>query len=298
MTKKRGDKREGAWINPEARSREPTEYPELNAVLAEFLASVEAVLVENLVGAYLTGSFALGDADKFSDVDFLIVTHSDVTEHQSAALQAMHKRIHGLAVDWAQHLEGSYAPTERLRSLEGPPRAFLFLDNGASELEWDNHCNTAVTRWVLREHGVVLAGPDPKTLIDPVSTDQLRREAVAGVREYGAWAPEPTNVGAMNRWKQTYLVVTFCRLLQTLASGDVTSKREAGTWAMKSLAPEWSGLIQRALDDRPDPWRRVHQLADTDAVSRTLAFADYALRRAAGGPGTTATGRIKGTSSS
>jgi hypothetical protein len=32
---------------------------------------------------------------------------------------------------------------------------FPFLDNGATELVWDNHCNTAVVRWTLRERGVV-----------------------------------------------------------------------------------------------------------------------------------------------
>lgn len=43
------------------------------------------------------------------------------------------------------------------------------------------------------------------------------------------------------------------------------------------LDPEWSSLIRRALEDRPDPWTRVHQQAESELVERTLAFADYAL---------------------
>jgi hypothetical protein len=39
-------------------------------------------------------------------------------------------------------------------------------------------------------------------------------------------------------------------------------------------------LIQRALDDRPDPWQRVDQAADPEAADRTLAFVDYALEEA------------------
>jgi hypothetical protein len=40
---------------------------------------------ENLVGLYLTGSFALGDANQHSDVDVLAVTGSDVTSEQETA---------------------------------------------------------------------------------------------------------------------------------------------------------------------------------------------------------------------
>jgi hypothetical protein len=32
-----------------------------------------------------------------------------------------------------------------------------------------------------------------------------------------------------------------------------------------------------ALDDRPDPWLRVHEPADPEAAGRTLAFIDFVL---------------------
>ena len=37
---------------------------------------------------------------------------------------------------------------------------------------------------VVSEHGVVLAGPDPSTLVDPVPIDQLRREILAQPEHY------------------------------------------------------------------------------------------------------------------
>jgi len=129
---------------------------------------------------------------------------------------------------------------------------------------------------------VVLAGPDPKSLIDPVAKEQLRREALAGIDEYAAWALEPTEAaGPMSRWKQPYLVLTLCRLLNTLETGRVVSKRDAAEWALGTLDAEWASLIERALDDRPDPWLRVHQPAHTETVKQTLAFVDYALKEAA-----------------
>lgn len=258
----------------------PTIYPELNAVLQELVASVQSILGENFCGAYLQGSFAAGDADIHSDVDFIVVTHDEVSVAQLAALQDMHKRLHVLDVPWAQHLEGSYVPRNSLRRLDPSRPPYLYLDNGSSELIRDNHCNTALVRWLLREHGVILAGPDPTSLVDPVSADQLRSEARTLMDEYADWAREPQTrpgVGLMSRWKQPYLVVSYCRMLHTLSVGRVSSKRSAGEWALGALGSEWASLIQRALDDRPDPWSRVYEPADPEAIDRTLAFVDYAM---------------------
>ena len=254
-----------------------TVFRELNTVLGDLVDSVGAILGGDLCGVYLLGSFAVGDADVYSDVDFLVVTEAEVSSEQEAALQVMHGRLYALDSPWAQHLEGSYAPRERLRVVDPARSPFLFLDNGASGLVLDNHCNTAVVRWTLREHGIVLVGPEPQSIVERVSEQVLREEALAGVREYAEWAPEPTRAGPMSRWKQPYLVLTFCRLLYTLTEARVVSKREAGEWAMGALDPQWSDLIRRALDDRPDPWTRVHQLADPDLGERTLAFARYAM---------------------
>jgi hypothetical protein len=42
----------------------PTPFPDLNAVLAELAERAAAILGTDFVGAYLQGSFAVGDADR------------------------------------------------------------------------------------------------------------------------------------------------------------------------------------------------------------------------------------------
>ena len=259
----------------------PTPYPELNAVLAELVAGARAVLEDSFCGAYLHGSFGSGDADEFSDVDFVVVTHDELTLDQQQGLQALHRRLYALEAAWAQHLEGSYIPSAHLRHVDVSHRTFFYLNNGAQELVWDSHCNTAVVRWLLREHGVALAGPGPRTLVDPVSAGDLQQEAATRVQDYADWAAESTDAEPMDRWKQTYLVLTFCRLLFTLRNGRVASKREAAEWALGALDYEWAALIQQALDDRADPWDRVHQPAPRELGNRTLQFAAYATATAA-----------------
>ena len=57
----------------------PTPYPELNSVLQDLVESVQSVLGTKFVGAYLQGSFAVGDFDLHSDVDFIMVIEEELS---------------------------------------------------------------------------------------------------------------------------------------------------------------------------------------------------------------------------
>lgn len=254
-------------------------FGDLNRLLTELAEGVQAALGDNFIGAYLQGSFAVGDADEHSDVDFIIVTNGEVTQEQRAELQALHQRLYEQPTSWAQHLEGSYVPRRTLRRLDPERRPLLYLDNGATQFTLDNHDNTAVVRWSLREHGVVLAGPDPKGLVDPVSPDQLREDVRRALNEWAAWL---RSIDSIDRRSLAVAVLSHCRILHTLVTGVVSSKCIAGEWAVRELDQEWASLIRWSLDDRPDPWAKVREQADPELVSRTLAFIDYAAQWEAG----------------
>jgi predicted nucleotidyltransferase len=145
----------------------PTPYHDLNGVLAELVASIRAILGLDFIGAYLQGSFAIGDFDEHSDVDFIVAIERELTAEQVQALQVMHGRIYRLESYWAQHLEGSYFPREVLRRKTEPVQELWYLDNGSQALVRATHCNTLVVRWTTRQRGVTLAGPPPEALIDP-----------------------------------------------------------------------------------------------------------------------------------
>ena len=113
---------------------QPTPYADLNVVLREFVTQVRNVLGDNFIGAYLQGSFAVGDFDIYSDVDFLILIKEDVSGDQLPPLQVLHADIFKLECPWAQHLEGSYIPKAALVRLPPPPRKFLIWITGAKNL--------------------------------------------------------------------------------------------------------------------------------------------------------------------
>ena len=64
----------------------PTPYPELNIVLWDLVDSVQDILSTHFVSAYLQGSFAVGDFDMHSDVDFIIVIQDEPSDAQIQAL--------------------------------------------------------------------------------------------------------------------------------------------------------------------------------------------------------------------
>ncbi len=249
----------------------PTPYPELNAVLHALVTGVEDSLGENFLGAYLQGSFAVGEFDPHSDVDFIIAVHQELSNEQLAALQALHPRIYAIDCPWAQHLEGSYFPKDALRDYTQRAKPIWYLDHGWQELFPHAHDNTIVVRWVLREHGVTLAGPSPAALIDPIPVSELRKEILQVMT--GWWQEIQANPESINnRFYQTFAVLSYCRMLHDLHTGFPGSKRAGAEWAKAALDPSWRGLIDRTWAGRPDPATSVRTPADPADFQSTLLF--------------------------
>lgn len=257
----------------------PTPFPELNAVLQELVGSVQDILLHDFVGAYLQGSFAVGDFDPHSDCDFIIVVEQELSDSKYRPLQAMHERIFEMEYEWARHLEGSYFPTGVLRNYAHIGTELWYIDNGSRELEKSRHDNTVVVRWILRENGVALAGPPPSALIDPIPTTELRREILATFTEWGEQIlQDPQQIN--NRFYQTFAVLSYCRMLHDLHAGFIGSKRSGAEWAKSHLDPSWADLIDRAWDGRPNPAVSSRELADPADLASTLEFVREVLSEA------------------
>ena len=254
----------------------PTPYPDLNLVLQELVGSMQAALGSNFIGAYLQGSFAVGDFDIHSDVDFIVTIQNELSESEVEALQAMHERIYCLDISWAQHLEGSYFPKNTLRRFAHSGHLLWYLDHGSRSLIQSDHCNTVLVRWVVREHGVILAGPHPATLVDPIPVGTLRREMLATIRDWGYEILTDSD-HYNNRFYQAFIVQNYCRMLHDLHRGFPGSKRAGTEWAKANLDPCWVGLIDRTWAGRPNPAVSVRQRADPEDFKATLEFVQYII---------------------
>jgi hypothetical protein len=249
----------------------PTPYPEVNAVLDRLLSDVQTILGARFGGLYLYGSLASGDFDRQrSDIDFVVVTTDALPDEMLPALEAMHARIAASGLKWAAKLEGSYIPQRALRRY-APDGAPCPQINEGRFYVGRHGSDWIIQRHILREHGVVLAGPSPQTLIDPVTPDDLRRAALGSLRAW--WAPMLDDPACLQRSDyQAYAILTMCRALYTLQRGTVVSKPVAARWAQETLGERWAGLIERAL-----AW---HHDAPMDSLNATLDFIRYTLERA------------------
>jgi predicted nucleotidyltransferase len=62
-------------------------------VLVDYAKTSRAALGNNFVGLYLLGSLAIGDFDLTSDVDFVIVTNTELSNGEVELVQSAHTKL-------------------------------------------------------------------------------------------------------------------------------------------------------------------------------------------------------------
>ena len=251
-----------------------SEANRLASVLATLAEGAHSILGATLAGVYLKGSFALGSGDMHADVDFLVVTRAGLDAGQEVAVRDLHRALPDQEGHWAHVLEGSYATLADLNARAHPGSPWLYVDNGNREMEWSTHDNTEVFRWVLRNRAIAIHGPQAATLIDEVPPLALRSEAAALALSRRQDIADDMDY-LRNGWGQPHEVLTRCRLLYTATNARVTGKHNAARWTQGVVPDDWHDLIDRAIADRPNPWQRVHQLADPLLAERTWDFVNF-----------------------
>jgi hypothetical protein len=257
-----------------SRAAWPTPWREVDRAVERLLDGVGECVGDDLVGLYLNGSLALGDfAPRSSDVDVLVATAQVLPGPVVERLRRLHRALHAEG-GWAARLEVVYLPLAALRRFDPDDAGEYPI--GASDREFAlgrQGPTWVLDRWVTREHGVVVAGPDPRELIDPIGPSELRAAVRATLARH--WALEGQDVAWLRpRNYQAFAVLTICRNLYALERGELVSKPVAAAWARRRLEPPWSALVERALGWRADP--RV----DDRRLPETLAFVAHGLELA------------------
>lgn len=228
--------------------------PPIASILENLLNRLHALLASNLVSLYLRGSLATGgfEADH-SDVDLLVILKQEVDEDQFQHLKDLHHQIATLKNVYAKRLEIAYIDLAGLRKFQ-PGRKYPTLGQG-EELTWQEHgANWLLERWMVREHGIPLFGPDPKNLIDPIPSQELKHAAASRRFDWVDWAHDVADPD----WQlplshKAYAVETICRALYTIKTGALVTKHEAVNWAIQALPDRWKDLVLHSQEWRQDP---------------------------------------------
>lgn len=126
--------------------------------------------------------------------------------------------------------------------------------------------DSVIQRYLIRKNPVILAGPDPRGLIKPITDDDLKKATLVDL--YKWWRPklkDPSYVS--DREHQAYAVLTLCRILYTLENGEIVSKKMAAEWAKKKVGEPWTGLIERSLN-----WRKKDGVGDAGSALDFIRF--------------------------
>lgn len=243
----------------------PTPYPDINALLAELLADIQATLGKRLIGLYLYGSLVWGDFNEaVSDIDLLAATAFDLTGQDAARVRQMHDAFARRHPRWDGRIEVQYFSRLGLKTFRDQPRSMGNISPGEPF-----HLIQAGREWLLNwyfvlTYGVTLYGPPPDTLIDPISKDEF----IQGVRDHAASWREHITATEHDAPYQSYAILTLCRALYTHRHGEQVSKDQAARWAAEQF-PEWATLIQNALIWRSDP---PHNQATYPETARFVHF--------------------------
>ncbi len=249
----------------------PTPYTAANEVLRHLIARQQALFGAKLIGVYLYGSLAWGDFDPdSSDIDLLAALDSDLSEAEAESVRQMHEAIAREYPAWNDRIEVQYYAREGLRHYRtqsrrmgniSPGEPFHVIEAGA---DW-------LSNWyAVRTYGLTLLGAPPDTLIDPISAAEFQQV----VRLYAEdWR---TRIDETRDWPgaQAYAVLTMCRALYTLRSGEQVSKPQAAQWAAAHW-PEWANLLHNALLCRRNPAQPRFAFAEA------VAFVGFMLEKIA-----------------
>lgn len=220
-----------------------TPYTDINRLLESFLSHIQQIFQEKLVGLYLYGSLTTGDFDSdSSDIDLLAVTSSKITAPEFDVLRTMHRDFTRDNPEWEDRIDAVYLPLAALRTFRSEKNPIVISPGEPFHMREGEALRDWLQNWyIIRENGLALFGPPPKTVIPPITQDEF----VEAVRHY-AVEVSGRIIHEWNRKSQAYVILTLCRALHVHRTGKTASKRQAALWVQEEL-PEWSRLIQDAL---------------------------------------------------
>lgn len=219
----------------------------IEPLLHDFLSSLATELPGYVTGFYLHGSIAL-DAfnEHFSDIDFIALISRQSTEKDLAALQKIHQEIASRYPRWA--LEGSYLQWEYLGQMEETIAPSPVHHDNKFEPAQKFDVNS-VTWWVLKNRGIALIGPQPQELDLVVDWDVLVAKMKQNLNTYWAsFTKKPQRISWLySDYGIQWVVLGVLRQYYTFVAHDITSKTEAGEFALSHMPSRRHRVIQEAI---------------------------------------------------
>lgn len=248
-----------------------TPHDDVNKVLSLLVDGLDELFKNQLIGLYLTGSLTYGDFDHgSSDIDFLAVTDSGLSDEQLQLLKALHERIGEAVPFWAKRLEGSYITQDMLTYKERPEAKRPYV-NGGKIHQYQYGNEWTINLYALQECGLAIIGPEPNDIFPNVTIDDVRAASKQDLVD--DWLPKLENPEAFNNpgydsnHLKAYAVLTMCRILHRAKNDNIASKRVSSAWVKKTYGEPWRDLVGKA-----EQWQYGRQMSSDNEVKDFIRF--------------------------
>jgi predicted nucleotidyltransferase len=251
----------------------------------QFVRTVQEVLADDLQGAYLHGSLAMGCFNpESSDIDLLFVIRETMTVDTKRRLAELLLSCSAAP----RPIEVSFLTRQDLDPWQYPtPFDFHYSEDWRHQVE-DQLRSGAWKEWNQKQHrdpdlaahititrsrGHCLAGQRIESVFPAVP----REHYVASIVDDFEWARDRIVKAPV------YFVLNSCRILWYLREGTLCSKEEAGEWGTRSLPERFRAMVKQALDLYRSAWEdeRFEAIALSEFADHMGGEISSALRGAA-----------------
>ena len=260
--------------------------PPAGTIMQEFIALLESITDEFIIGVYLTGSIPLNDFySNKSDIDFLVICKHLPGSVIISQLDAVHKKIrikHPTPV-----LSGIYLAIDSIQKWDIDHISVFFYHEG--RLRKGRFDMAPVTLFELKYNSVTLLGPEPSTFVIKVREDKLNHFLYQNINSYWKkWIHNHSKIFGkgilllllprLTEWA----VLGVARQLCTLCTGKIVSKTESGKFCLNHLPLEHQSTIKEAIkirrDSRSFPFLKSYNIRPSySRMKRTIKCVNYII---------------------
>jgi len=153
----------------------------------------------------------------------------------------------------AKRLEMMYAIKNHLISsgISKTPRFY----NGKFSKYAESDANNPIVWLNVKTNGIIIFGPSPQEFVPDISRrtlkDALKTELNYLVSHQQKYLKED--------WSKIYVILTLCRIIFTLKTEKIASKKEATAWCSKNLPKKYQTLVSAAAKALPEAvnWKNL-----------------------------------------
>ena len=254
-----------------------TSYPEVDHHLHDLTTRIQTVLRQKLVGVYLHGSLVYGDFDlEISDIDLMVAITTPLDAQELMHLEEMHQDFAAANPRWQDRIETAYIMLDALKTARTQTSTIANVSPGEPFHTLEAGKDWLVNWYMVREQGVALFGPPPKSVIDPITTAEFVEVIRSHTQQWSQWIDDCRHLGG-----QAYAILTLCRALYTTQHGAQVSKLQAAAWAAATF-PQWAELIEQSQVWRKHMWQAHTATITVDPEAtfpETVRFVHFAIEQ-------------------